>query len=56
MIYIKLFIFIFNECSKYLVFFIFGGTIFTLNNNIYLQINDIPKNNEDEERISIYEN
>jgi len=56
MILITICLFIFNECSKYLIFLIFGGTIFTFNKNTYLRIDDIHKNNEDEERISIYEN
>ena len=55
LVFIKICLFIFNECSKYLIFLIFGGTIFTFNKNIYLRIDDIHKNNEDEEKISIYE-
>jgi len=56
MIYIKICLFIFNESSKYLVFLIFWGTIFKFNRNAYLLIDNIHKNTEDEERISIYEN
>jgi hypothetical protein len=55
LIFIKICLFIFNECSKYLIFLIFGGTIFIFNKNTYLRIDDIHKNNEDEEKISIYE-
>jgi len=56
MIYIKLCLFIFNESSKYLVILIFLGALFKFNRNSYLLIDDIHKNIEDEEKISIYEN
>jgi hypothetical protein len=59
MVFIQICLFIFNECSKYLIFLIFGGTIFTFNKYTYLRIDVIHKRNkrnEEEEIISIYEN
>ena len=55
MIFIKICLLIFNECSKYFIFFIFGGTIFIFNKYTYLRIDVIHKRNEEEEIISIYE-